>query len=164
MCVIAMDVIAMDAAVLASPVAYCCLASALYSRYGSIADSISLSCAVLHFAALNCHASRTNHSGTGNMSGGSGGASMGLGSGGMMGYGDPRVDPATVISALLQSPVYTVGEGRAGMAMVDANSTANSGSDEALFAAKRGEVLRYPQYLIFFVFFCLFFCHLFSVE
>lgn len=51
-----------------------------------------------------------------------------------MGYGDPRVDPATVISALLQSPVYTAGEGGrvAGM----------GGNDEALAAAKSGEVLR----------------------
>lgn len=69
-----------------------------------------------------------------------------------MGYGDPRVDPAAVISALLQSPVYTVGEGRAGMAVGDANSigNGNSGSDEALLAAKRGEVLRYEYLSCFF--------------
>lgn len=83
-----------------------------------------------------------NHSGSSNMGSGSGGAGSGSGSGGMMGYSDPRVDPATVISALLQSPVYTVGDGGKAAGMMNSVDSNSNGDDEALMAAKRGEVLR----------------------
>lgn len=66
-------------------------------------------------------------------SGGAGGSmSMGMGGGGNVGW-DSRGDPSSEITTLLQSNVYTVGEGR----------MAGMGSEQVLLAAKSGEVLRW---------------------
>lgn len=66
-------------------------------------------------------------------SGGAGGSmSMGMGGGGNVGW-DSRGDPSSEITTLLQSHVYTVGDGR----------MSGMGSEQVLLAAKSGEVLRW---------------------
>lgn len=73
--------------------------------------------------------------------GGSGGPS-GIGGSGSMGMGDSRTDSSAVISALLQSPVYTVGEGRMMGSSSGSGGGGGGGNEEWLAAAKSGEVLR----------------------
>lgn len=61
-----------------------------------------------------------------------------MGSGNVAFVGDSRADPSAVILSLLQTPVYSVGEGR----------IAGSGNEDGLVAAKSGEVLRYGRWVV----------------